>query len=80
MKSLLAAFVLLIMPAVAHAQMTPPWWPSMSPGPVDNETEIDRTTTGSITVGGPTRLDEFEYSAKNGFGDRSPKMLYRPRA
>jgi hypothetical protein len=52
----------------------------MSPGPVDNETEIDRTTTGSITVGGPTRLDEFEYSAKNGFGDRSPKMLYRPRA
>lgn len=80
MKVLLASLVLIIMPTIAHAQMTPPWWPFQSPGPVDNQTEIDRTTTGSITVGAPDRLDDFEYSAKNGFGDRSPKMLFRPRA
>jgi hypothetical protein len=79
MKVLLASLVLIIMPAIAHAQMTPPWWPFSSPRPIDNQTEIDRTTTGSITVGAPARMDDFEYSASNGFGDRSPKALLRPR-
>lgn len=80
MRLLLASLVFFIIPAFAQAQMTPPWWPFSSPAPIDNQTEIDRRTTGSITVGAPERLDDFEYSAKNGFGDRSPKMLLRPRA
>lgn len=80
MRLLLASLMLFIMPAIAQAQLTPPWWPFSSPAPMENEREIDRTTTGSITVGEPDSLDDFEYSAKNGFGDRSPKMIYRPRA